>query len=69
MTDNIEDVMAAIKVEQVLVSILNTVGEVRVNTDKFFEARKDNYELVMSYDDEGPAFTFSVRDKNDENAN
>lgn len=69
MTDNIEEVMAAIKVEQVLVSILNTVGEVRVNTDKFFEARKDNYELIMSYDEEGPAFTFSVRDKSDENAN
>lgn len=69
MTDNIEEVMATIKVEQVLVSILNTVGEVRVNTDKFFEARKDNYELVMSYDDEGPAFTFNVRNKDDENTN
>lgn len=64
MTESVEDIIASVKVEQVLISILNTIGEVKVSTDKFLEANGNNYELVMSYDDEGPSFTFSVKDKN-----
>jgi hypothetical protein len=67
MMESIEDIIASVKVEQVLISILNTIGEVKVSTDKFLQSNGNNYELVMSYDDEGPAFVFSVKDKNERN--
>lgn len=67
MKDNIEDVIASIKVEQVLVAILNTVGEVKVPTEEFFKTNNDDYEMIMSYDDEVPSFIFSVRNKNERN--
>jgi hypothetical protein len=69
MMENVEDIIASVKVEQVLISVLNTVGEVKVPTNKFFESNGDNYELVMSYDDEGPSFTFSVKNRNEEISN
>ena len=69
MTENVEDIIASVKVEQVLISVLNTVGEVKVSTNKFFESNGDNYELIMSYDDEGPSFTFSVKNRNEEISN
>jgi hypothetical protein len=58
-----EDFLADLNLSQLLVSILETVGTVEVPTAKFMNTSFENKEIVVSYDDEIPSFTFSLRDK------
>lgn len=66
MTENINDVIQSVTLSQVLISILDTHGELVVPTTKFFDATMQNKELVISYDEEGPSLKFSLRDKNEQ---
>lgn len=52
-----------LNLSQLLVSILDTVGSVEIPTVKFMNASFENKEIVVDYDDEGPSFRFSLRDK------
>jgi hypothetical protein len=52
-----------LNLSQLLVSILDTVGSVEVPTIKFMNSSFENKEIVVDYDDEGPSFRFSLRDK------
>lgn len=52
-----------LNLSQLLVSILDTVGSVEIPTVKFMSASFENKEIVVDYDDEGPSFRFSLRDK------
>lgn len=65
MTDNLEGVIQSVSINQILVSILEEHGKITVPTTRFLDAAKTDKELVIDYDEEGPSFTFSLRDKNE----
>ena len=66
MTDSVEGIVESISINQILVSILEEHGSITVPTLKFLDAAKTDKELVISYDEEGPSFTFSLRNKDEE---
>ncbi|NDB60257.1 hypothetical protein EB001_17660 [bacterium] len=63
MTDNIEGLVTSISINQVLVAVLEEYGKLTVPTLRFLDAGATEKELVIDYDEEGPSFTFSLRDK------
>jgi hypothetical protein len=62
MTDDIEGLVTSISMNQVLVAILEEHGKIVVPTLRFLDANVSNKELVIDYDEDGPSFTFSLRD-------
>ena len=66
MTENVEGLVQSISINQILVSILEEHGKITVPTLKFLEAVNIDKELVIDYDENGPSFTFSLRDKNEQ---
>lgn len=66
MTDNIEQIVSSISINQVLVAILEEYKNLTVPTIKFLDAKNNNKELVIDYNEEGPSFTFSLREKNEQ---
>jgi hypothetical protein len=66
MTEDIEGVIQSVSINQVLVSILEEHGKITVPTLRFIDAANVDKELVIDYDEEGPSFTFSLRDKNEQ---
>jgi hypothetical protein len=67
MTDEIESLVASININQVLVAILQEHGKLSVPVMKFLDSKNNNSELIIDYDEETPSFTFSLRDKQEEN--
>ena len=67
MTDDIESLVASININQVLVAILQEHGKLSVPVLKFLDSKSNNSELIIDYDEEVPSFTFSLRDKQEEN--
>jgi len=63
MTDDVENLVTSISMNQVLVAILEEHGKIVVPTLRFLDANVDNKELVIDYDESGPSFTFSLREK------
>jgi hypothetical protein len=63
VTDNIEGLVTSISINQVLVAVLEEYGKLTVPTLRFLDAGATEKELVIDYDEEGPSFTFSLRDK------
>jgi len=61
MTDDVEGLVASISMNQVLVAILEDLGKITIPTLKFLDAKWDNKELIIDYDEDGPSFTFSLR--------
>lgn len=66
MTNDVEGLITSISINQVLVAILEEYGKLTVPTLRFLDAGSAEKELVIDYDENGPLFTFSLRDKNDE---
>lgn len=66
MIENVEGIIESVSINQILVSILEEHGKVTVPTLKFLDAANVDKELVISYDEEPPSFTFSLRDKNEQ---
>ncbi len=66
MTDNIEGLVTSISINQVLVAILEEHVKIVVPTLRFLDAGATEKELVIDYDESGPSFTFSLRDKNEQ---
>jgi len=65
MTDNAEGIIQSVSINQILVSMLEEHGKITVPTLKFLEAANIDKELVIDYDEEGPSFKFSLRDKDE----
>jgi hypothetical protein len=63
VTDDIEGLVTSISINQVLVAVLEEYGKLTVPTLRFLDAGASEKELVIDYDEEGPSFTFSLRDK------
>lgn len=66
MTENVEGLITSVSINQVLMAILEEHGKITVPTLRFLEAGEAEKELVIDYDENGPSFTFSLRDKNDQ---
>jgi hypothetical protein len=64
MTDDVEGLVTSISMNQVLVAILEEHGKLVVPTLRFLDVNISNKELVIDYDETGPSFTFSLREKN-----
>jgi len=65
MTEDIESLVTSISINQVLVAVLEEYKKLTVPTLRFLDAGASEKELVIDYDEEGPSFTFSLREKND----
>ena len=63
MTDDIQGLVTSISINQVLVAVLEEYGKLTVPTLRFLDAGATEKELVIDYDEEIPSFTFSLRDK------
>ena len=63
MTDDVEGLIASISMNQVLVALLEEHGKLAVPTLRFLDVNVSNKELVIDYDELGPSFTFSLREK------
>jgi hypothetical protein len=63
VTDDIQGLVTSISINQVLVAVLEEYGKLTVPTLRFLDAGASEKELVIDYDEEGPSFTFSLRDK------
>jgi len=63
MIDDVEGLVTSISMNQVLVAILEEQGKVTVPTLRFLDVNVSNKELVIDYDETGPSFTFSLREK------
>jgi len=57
---DINEVQSKLTASKVLVAILETLGQVRVETKTLVSAENKDKELVVDYDENGPAFIFSV---------
>lgn len=65
MTDNPEDIIQSVSINQILIAILEEHDKITIPTIKFLDAANTDKELVIDYDEEGPSFTFSLRDKSE----
>ena len=65
MTEDIEGLVTSISINQVLVAVLEEYKKLTVPTLRFLDAAQVEKELVIDYDENGPSFTFSLREKND----
>lgn len=63
MTEKMEELVASISINQIMVAILEEYKSLTVPTLKFLESGDSTKELVIDYDENGPSFTFSLRDK------
>jgi len=66
MTENVEDLVKSVSLNQILVAILEEQGKITVPTLRFLDAKNDDKELVIDYDSEALSFTFSLRSKNEQ---
>lgn len=66
MTENIQELVASININQILVAALEEYGKLTVPTLKFLDVTTANKELVIDYDDPSSSFTFSLREINNE---
>lgn len=57
---DVNEVQASLTASKVLVAILETLGEVRVLTQTVFNATNKDKELIVDYDENGPAFIFRL---------
>lgn len=58
-----EEVFAAMTATKVLVAILETLKTADVDLDTFINSNKETRELNISYNDDKRSFTFSLREK------
>ncbi len=61
--DDIENLVRSINTNQILIAILEEKGSITIPTLKFLDANTDDKELIIDYNEEGPTFTFSLRER------
>jgi hypothetical protein len=57
---DVNQIQAQLTASKVLVAILETLGQVRIETKTLVGAENKDKELIVDYDETGPAFIFSV---------
>jgi hypothetical protein len=66
MEKDVEDLIASISLNQILIAILDEFKNIVIPTEKFFNSVNLNKDLVLDYDETGPSFVFSLRDKDEQ---
>ena len=64
MTEDVDGLIKSVSINQILVAILEEHGKISVPTLRFLDASQADKELVIDYDESGPSFTFSLRERN-----
>ena len=62
-----EELIASMSLNKIIIAMLEEHGTISVPTLKFIDAGNIDKELVVDYDEDGPSFKFSLRDKNESN--
>lgn len=62
---DVNEVQASLTASKVLVAILETLGEVRVETNTLVSAQNKDKQLIVDYDENGPAFIFRLPKEGD----
>ena len=57
---DVTEVQASLTASKVLIAILETLGSVRVETKTLVKADNKDKQLVVDYDETGPAFIFRL---------
>lgn len=60
-----EEIIQSLSLNKILVALLEEYGTLEVKTDKFVNAKNEDKELVVDYDDQNLTFKFSLRNKNE----
>ena len=63
MTEDMGQFIESISINQILVAILEEHKKITVPTLNFLNLSKSDKELVIDYDENVPSFTFSLREK------
>jgi hypothetical protein len=63
MTEDMGQFIESISINQILVAILEEHKKITVPTLNFLNVSKSDKELVIDYDENVPSFTFSLREK------
>jgi len=63
MTEDMGQFIESISLNQILVAILEEHKKITVPTLNFLNVSKSDKELVIDYDENVPSFTFSLREK------
>ena len=61
-----EELIASMSLNKVLIAILEEYGQISIPTSKFINTEDVEKELIIDYDDEGPSFKFSLRNKDEQ---
>jgi hypothetical protein len=61
--EDINEIVASLNTNKVLIAILKTLGSVKVDTSAYLNADNESHELVLDYDASGPSFVFSLLNK------
>ena len=65
MTEEVNDIIKSVSINQILISILEHHGKISVPTVKFLESANINKQLVIDFEESGPNFIFSLRSENE----
>jgi uncharacterized protein involved in type VI secretion and phage assembly len=63
------DIFADMSVSKVLISVLETVGEVQVPTSVFVKSSGEDKELQVDYNEDDKSFVFKLKDREVPNDN
>ena len=63
MTEEVNEIIASLNVNKVLIALLETVGEIAVPALTFLEAANSDKGLVIEYDEDLSSFIFKLGEK------
>jgi hypothetical protein len=63
VTEEVNEIIASLNVNKVLVALLETVGEIAVPSLTFLEAANSDKGLVIEYDEDLSSFIFKLGEK------
>ncbi len=62
MTEDIEDIIASVNINNVLTAILQEHGKLSVPVLSFLDSNKVTKQLIIDYDEDTSSFVFSLGD-------
>jgi hypothetical protein len=62
MIDDVDEIAKSLNINKILISVLESVGEVRVPALTFLDGNDDKV-LVVEYDEVNSSFIFKLKDK------
>lgn len=66
MTEEVDELVASLNINKILVAVLETLGSVSIPTLTFIDAANHDKELVIEYDEESLSFIFKLKENNEQ---